>query len=70
MIRCADDWHPVPRATAVRLFKFCARCHRWFDWRAAPLVGYQQDDRQRLELRNCPCGSTGAVLVAEYVPEE
>jgi hypothetical protein len=30
-------------------------------WSDLPLAGYQTDDIENLELRNCPCGSTLAV---------
>lgn len=52
------------RRSAPRLLVLCA-CGHWIDWRAAPWVGVQQDDEQRLELRNCPrCESTRAMVTA------
>lgn len=57
------DLLPVRRQTARRLRVLCS-CGAWIDWRSAPLVGFQQDEIERLELRNCACGSTRAVVVA------
>lgn len=58
------DLSPVRRQTARRLRVLCA-CGHWIEWRDAPLVGFQQDDVERLELRNCPqCGSTRALVIA------
>lgn len=55
---------PIRRATSARLFVRCS-CGSWIDWRRARWVGVQQDDVERLELRNCPrCGSTRALVVA------
>jgi len=34
-------------------------------WDALPLVGVQADDSETLELRNCPCGSTQALLTSD-----
>ena len=31
------------------------------EWAALPLRGFQEIGDQRLELRNCPCGSTLAI---------
>lgn len=44
----------------------CAPDHdsKFFDWEALPLLGIQPDDEEPLELRNCHCGSTIAVVVA------
>jgi hypothetical protein len=43
----------------------CGRAYSMLDtWRALPLVGYMPDeDETDLELRNCPCGSTIAIVV-------
>lgn len=47
-----------------RLMRLCG-CRRFFDWRAAHLVGFVDDGVERLELRNCPhCQSTRVVVVA------
>lgn len=46
-----------------RLMVLCS-CRRWIDWRAARFVGCQDDGIERLELRNCVCGSTRALVVA------
>jgi hypothetical protein len=32
-------------------------------WKKLKLVGYHADDVERLELRNCTCGSTIAITV-------
>jgi hypothetical protein len=50
----------------VVIVKVC-KCGQKFtetQWRALPLVGkmdYEEDGDKRLELRNCPCGSTIAI---------
>lgn len=54
----------IRRTKARRLFKLCSRCRRFFDWRNAAFLGYQQDDVERVELRNCSCGSTHGLVVA------
>jgi hypothetical protein len=44
--------------------KVCGRCARSFtqaEWAALPLLGVQVFPDEKLELRNCPCGSTLAV---------
>jgi len=41
-------------------------CQRTFtskQWDALPYVGVMRDAVERLELRNCPCGSTRAVEI-------
>lgn len=55
---------PVRRQAAASVRVVCS-CRRVFDWRAAPLVGYQETELERLELRNCTyCGSTRALVVS------
>jgi hypothetical protein len=36
-------------------------------WASLPFVGIQGDEVEMLELRNCPCGSTLAVVVNDGV---
>lgn len=58
-------WEPV---------KICTKCSTPYDaesWAALPYVGEQvfpeadeYGDAERIELRNCPCGSTLAVVEA------
>jgi len=46
--------------------KTCSCCGRTFDaaaWAKLPLVGHQDFDEERLELRSCTCRSTLAVQV-------
>ncbi len=50
----------------VRPFKMCT-CGRTFDaraWAKLALCGTLEDDAETLELRNCPCGSTLAIVLA------
>lgn len=38
-------------------------------WEGLDLVGYQEyDDNEYLELRNCPCGSTIAIIKTGLMP--
>jgi hypothetical protein len=41
----------------------CGRTHSLAAWIALPLVGHQKDDVEDLELKDCQCGSTLAVLL-------
>lgn len=41
----------------------CGRTHNLAAWLALPDRGHQKDDVEDLELRDCPCGSTLAVLM-------
>ncbi len=41
----------------------CGRMHTRAAWRALPFKGTQCDEVDHLELRDCPCGSTIAVVV-------
>jgi hypothetical protein len=45
----------------------CGRCFTRAQWRELQYVGAQVDDIETLELRNCPCGSTIAVVVEQAV---
>lgn len=36
----------------------CGRAHDESAWKALPLVGEMGDEVERVELRDCPCGST------------
>jgi len=45
--------------------KQCSCCSRTLthkDWEALPLVGFHEDPVERLELRNCSCGSTLSIM--------
>lgn len=41
----------------------CGARHDGTGWAGLPLVGWNDDGVEVLELRNCPCGSTLAVEV-------
>jgi hypothetical protein len=41
----------------------CGRTYDRADWLALPLVGYMDDSVECLELRNCPCGNTLAIVI-------
>lgn len=41
----------------------CGRAYTEQSWNALPLVGYQADEVETLELRNCTCGSTHSVNI-------
>lgn len=46
----------------------CKRCGALYDddaWETLPLVGYQADEVETLELRNCTCGSTHSKVIEE-----
>lgn len=48
------------------MFKECMCGHVWtseYDWRQAEYVGIQEINDMKLELRNCGCGSTCAIVV-------
>lgn len=47
----------------------CGRSHVRGDWAALPFIGKQVDDFEAIDLRNCPCGSTLAVLTAVFRSE-
>jgi hypothetical protein len=62
--------HPVtliPRRSSPVPFKVCGCCRHSYategDWQTVPMCGVQDfpEDNIRLELRNCPCGSTIAI---------
>lgn len=41
----------------------CKRTFTLAEWEALPYVGVMRDDVERLELRNCLCGSTRALEI-------
>ena len=41
----------------------CGAVHGAPEWAALPLCGRQDDGYDVLEMRNCPCGSTLAIVV-------
>lgn len=41
----------------------CGREFTEHAWNLLPYVGVMRDDVERLELRNCPCGSTRALEI-------
>lgn len=46
----------------------CKRCGRSFtfdEWCKLPYVGLQVFPDETLELRNCPCGSTHAIVLED-----
>lgn len=48
-------------------FKTCTCCQRRIsplEWSQLPLLGWQSDDVETLELRDCLCGSTIAVVLS------
>jgi hypothetical protein len=68
------DFRPVDEhAIDVLLAKFgrepwtkrcgCGNGYNLAAWMALPLVGHQKDDVEDLELKDCQCGSTLAVLL-------
>lgn len=44
----------------------CNRVHEAASWTALPLKGIQKDEWEAMELRNCQCNSTLAVITAVY----
>jgi hypothetical protein len=55
----ADTQRPV-----VKTCSCCGQKYTAPEWGSLPLCGYYQDEVERLELRNCRCGSTIAIEVA------
>ncbi len=50
--------------------KSCTCCHRSFtleQWSALPLCGPQDDGVECLELRNCHCGTTLAIVLFAWI---
>lgn len=41
----------------------CGKRYNEAEWKRLPLVGEQDDGVERLELRNCSCGSTIAIVL-------
>jgi len=41
----------------------CGACYTEQQWESLPIVGDQGDDVEDIELRNCTCGSTIAIVV-------
>jgi len=39
-------------------------------WESLPWKGYYADEYEKLELRDCSCGSTLAVIVERYKEDE
>jgi hypothetical protein len=62
---------PPPVGMTIRpdpVVKVCA-CGEVFSasqWSALRYVGEQDDGVERIELRNCPCGSTIAILLEDH----
>lgn len=55
----------IARFISGQFPKVCACCARAFDveaWSNLRLIGHQEDAVERLELRDCHCGSTLAVV--------
>lgn len=51
---------------AIQAIKTCGCCgiaYTSATWELLELVGYQEDEVERLELRNCRCGSTLAIAI-------
>ena len=57
------DMFPAPNTGIVKRCS-CNRPYTEAEWRALPFVGYQAGEADRLALRNCPCGSTIAIVQA------
>jgi hypothetical protein len=60
--------YPVP----PQFPKKCTTCTRIYDsasWTAIALLGYQTDDFEKMEMRNCACGTTLVVIVERYQAE-
>lgn len=47
----------------------CGRRYTTYTWKRLPLVGYQDDEVERLELRTCACRSTICVPVDRAASE-
>jgi hypothetical protein len=41
----------------------CGLTYTTEQWRRLKLLGHQDDDGKRLEMRNCSCGSTRSIVV-------
>lgn len=44
-----------PEGSVVKVCRFCNRAFDLAAWRRLQLVGYQEDEVERIELRNCDC---------------
>jgi hypothetical protein len=54
-------------------FKRCTCCDRPYTehgWKLLPKIGMHRDWVEELELRNCPCGSTLAVVKRRFMRAE
>lgn len=67
----------IPCPPPAKPIKVCAcgRAYSPAEWCALPFVGIMRDDVETLELRNCTCGSTLAIVtssvaVALYADDE
>ena len=45
----------------------CGLAYTVESWAALDFVGYMADEVETLELRNCPCGSTRAIVLKEHI---
>jgi hypothetical protein len=48
----------------------CGLAYTRSRWDALALVGHHADDVETLEMRNCPCGSTLAIIVPATTAKE
>ncbi len=54
-------------------FKTCTCCGQSFtraNWQTLKLIGHQVDEDEDLEMRDCLCGSTLAVVVEDFARDE
>ena len=47
----------------------CGNAFSAYTWKLLPRVGYHKDWAEKLELRNCPCGSTIAIVKRHYMSD-
>lgn len=52
----------------LRSCRLCGARHHASDWLRLKYVGVQSDDVESLELRNCRCGTTLAVVIHAHAP--
>lgn len=52
---------PLPPQVWPKRCETCGRLHTAEEWAQLALIGHVDRGDFRLELRNCECGSTGAV---------
>lgn len=48
----------------------CGRSHTLAEWDKLPLVGVMDADGEKLEQRNCECGSTISILLVDQISED